>query len=267
MESNPRRALQLRGIGALVTRPVGRADALCALIEKHGGEAIAFPVIEIAPPDDDGALLSALRRLGEADLIIFVSVHAVRGVSEALRQHGLQIPSETRVAAVGPKTAAQCEQAGIHVDFVPRARIDSEGLLEELRGFEAAGKNILIFRGQSGRDLIKEVLKSRGATVRYVESYRRRVASSSVAPVAPLLERWRKNEIHLVVIGSAAVLDALLELLGPRNRALLEATPVFAYGERVAEYCRAAGLAGEIRAAKQPTDESIVAAILEWAAT
>ncbi len=264
----------LAGIGVLVTRPAGRGANLGARIEKLGGEAVAFPVINIAPPADEGALLAAVEGLGEIDLVIFVSVHAVNGVATLLRprlrQRSVRIPAGTRVAAVGPKTAAQCARAGIAVDFVARERIDSEGLLAELRGFDVAGKKVRIFRGQSGRETLKQGLEARGAGVRYVESYRREIADPPPEPLQPLLKRWRAGQIHLVVVSSAAVLDALRTLLGPCNRGLLEETPVCAYSRRVAEYCRAAGAGAgaraEILAAEKPTDESAVAAIVEWAA-
>ena len=38
----------LKGFGVLVTRPEHQADELSAAIEDAGGEAIRFPVIEIA---------------------------------------------------------------------------------------------------------------------------------------------------------------------------------------------------------------------------
>lgn len=255
----------LEEIGVLVTRPAGRAAALGALIEQHGGRAILFPVIEIAPPGDGGALLGALNQLGEVDLVIFVSVHAVHNVAALLRRHRLRIPEGTRVAAVGPETAAQCEGAGIKVDFVPGERIDSEGLLEALCGFDVAGKNILIFRGQSGREVIRRGLEARGAGVRYVESYRCKVADLPPEQAMTLLARWRKNEIHLVVATSVAVVDALGKLIGARNRGLLEATPVFTYSRRVADYCREIGFT-EIRVAEKPGDAAIVDAIVKWAA-
>ena len=247
----------------LVTRPAGAAASIVQLIKKHGGEAIVFPVIDIAGPGDDSALLASLKRLREVDLVIFVSVHAVHGVTALLRRHRLQIPGRTRVAAVGPKTGAQCERAGIKVDFVPRDRINSEGLLEQLSDFEVAGKNILIFRGQSGRELLRQSLQARGASVRYVESYQRKTAD---LPVEPLLARWRGNEIDLVVVTSVAVMDALRRLIGPGNHALLEQTPIFTSSRRVAEYCRETGVRAETPVAKKPTDESLVDAIIEWVA-
>ena len=261
MESN---AGALAGIGVVVTRPALQATNLCALIEQHGGNAVTFPVINITPPDD-GAWLS-VRQLQTVDLMIFVSVHAVHAVAEMLARHQLKIPARARVAAVGPKTAAQCERASIRVDFVAREIINSEGLLDALRDLDVAGRNILIFRGQSGRELIKQGLEARGGKVRYVECYRREVAKPSEAELQSLLARWRKNEIHSVVIGSAAVMDALLELIGTHHRALPDATAIFAYSQRVAAHCRATGLRADIRVAEKPTDESMVDAIIQWAA-
>ena len=253
----------LAGVGVLVTRPAGRADALSALIEEHGGEAIGFPVIDIQPPADAGALLAALNNLEEVALIIFVSVHAVESVGKLLAQHRIPIPTTTRVAAAGPQTAAHCERAAIAVDFVPRKRIDSEGLLEEMRAFDAAGKTILIFRAQSGRELLKQKLEARGATVRYIESYQRQTATP---PIEPLLTRWRANQIHAVVISSAEIMDALKHQLTPPNHPLLNTTPIITYGERVATHCQKTIPRSQVYASLQPTDEAVMKAILEWRA-
>lgn len=262
MSKRARREAALAGVRVLVTRPGGGAS-LVSLIEQHGGETVAFPVIDIRPPADDRALQAALGRLAEVDLAVFVSVHAVDSVAGQLARRRLRIPSSTRVAAVGPKTAARCARAAIAVDFVPDARIDSEGLLHALRDFQAAGKRVLIFRGQSGRETLAEGLRARGATVRHIESYRRRITER---PVAPLIERWRAGRIDAVVISSAAVLDALTELLGARHRGLLNATAVFAYSARVADYCRARGIRADIVAAAQPGDRAVVEAIIAWRA-
>ena len=51
---------RLDGINVLVTRPVGRADSLCSLIEQYGGAAVAVAVIEIIPPRDVAELDSVV---------------------------------------------------------------------------------------------------------------------------------------------------------------------------------------------------------------
>ena len=249
----------LDGINVLVTRPVGRADSLCSLIEKHGGAAVAVAVIEIIPPRDVAELDSVVANLQAVDLVIFVSVHAVAGVADALSRCGLSMPSQTKIGAVGPKTAAHCKRVGMRVDFVPDdAHINSEGLLHELRDINFVDKNVIIFRGQSGREVLPQALQSRGAKVRCVECYRRQTATDS-----SLLKRRLNQPIHAVVIGSVAVLDSLMALLDGRHRAI-PPTPIFAYSKRIATHCRQANWRGEIFVADAPTDESVVTAIVQW---
>lgn len=260
----------LQGISVVVTRPTRQAEALSASIKQHGGEAIVFPVIEITPPEDEHALLEVLRNLAEVDLLIFVSVNAVIAVTDLLEQHQLRIPDRVLVAAVGPKTAMQCEKTSIRVDVVPRERINSEGLLEELSEFDANGKNIIIFRGQDGREVLKQTLESRGARVHQVECYQRKVADISAdAATTGLLERWRDNQIDMVMVSSEAILTALMQVLGVRNHALLKQTPILAYSPRVADSCRNAGAGvgsgAEIVVAENPLDEAAVIALVEWA--
>ncbi len=247
----------------LVTRPCAPAARLCARIQRHGGEAIVLPLLDIVPPNDPAALARALSNLAAVDLMVLISAHAVHGITESLRRHQLQIPHTVRVAAVGPKTANQCERAGIKVDFVPRRQINSEGLLAELSDFPLGGKNILIFRGQSGREWLKQALESRGARVRYVQSYRRQVAD---LPLKRVLARWRGKQIDLVMASSVAVVQALRQTLGARNHALFAQTTLLAYSQRVADYCRTAGVAADIVVAKQPTDEAAIEALLAWGA-
>ncbi|MGI9311778.1 MAG: uroporphyrinogen-III synthase [bacterium] len=251
----------LSGMRVLVTRPADQAASLCARIERCGGEAIRFPVIEIVPPRDPAALSRALDDLAEADLAVFVSANAVARVGALLRRRGLALGA-ARVAAVGPRTAAQCAREGVAVDFVARERIDSEGLLEALRDFDVADKKVLIFRGDGGRELIERALSARGASVRYVETYRRARADLGVAP---LLTRWRARGVDAVAVTSIAVADALWRTLGADGRALLARTPIFAYSARVAEHCRKLG-AAHAHAAARPDDDALVGAIIAWAA-
>ncbi|MGR3914131.1 MAG: uroporphyrinogen-III synthase [Gammaproteobacteria bacterium] len=238
-----------------------RAGALRGMIEHRGGAAILFPVAGIAAPRDRAALAAELAELARINMMIFISAAAIESTGGVMREHGLRIPRSTRIAAIGPKTAAACARAGRCADFVARARSDSEGLLDELRGFDAAGKRVLIFRGQSGREHLRRALESRGAAVRHIETYRREPAAP---PLAPLLQRWRGGEIDAVLITGATLWDALSHRLGGA-RGLLEATPVFAYSARIAAHCRRAG-AREVHSAVRPSDDALVAALAEWAA-
>lgn len=248
----------LAGLGILVPRPAPQAAAFGAIVEQNGGKAIVFPVIDIVPPNDNDALVNVLQDLKQVDLIFFVSVHAVHGVCRALRQHRFKIPSRIRVAAVGPATVKELKRANIQADFAPDMRIDSEGLSETLRDTDVRGKNILIFRAQSGREWLKQNLETRGARVRHIESYRRQVTNRSIEP---LLMLWQGGEINWVLVTSVAIWDALVKLVAPSHQVLLETTPICTYSERVRDYCRKNGARAKIIVAEHPAPESVVRAI------
>jgi MFS superfamily sulfate permease-like transporter len=78
---------------------------------------------------------------------------------------------------------------------------DSEALLALPQLEQVAGKRIAIFRGVGGRTLLADTLRSRGATVDYVECYRRRRPD---ADAGPLLQRWA--DVSAVTIASAETL-------------------------------------------------------------
>ena len=66
----------LQGVGVLVTRPRAQAAELVAEVERAGGTAICFPVIEIAARDPQ-AIARDEAALGHPDITIFVSRNAV----------------------------------------------------------------------------------------------------------------------------------------------------------------------------------------------
>ena len=104
-------------------------------------------------------------------------------------------PSLTAVA-VGQGTRNALGHFGIDNVIVPSARFDSEALLElrELR--EVTGKRFVIFRGDSGRELLGETLLKRGATVTYVECYRRVKPEADTAPLlraSSQLASWMRS--------------------------------------------------------------------------
>ena len=59
----------LQGVGVLVTRPRPQARELVAAIQKSGGNAVQFPVIEIVPRAESEIALEAAS-LGEADIAV-----------------------------------------------------------------------------------------------------------------------------------------------------------------------------------------------------
>lgn len=223
---------ELAGVGVLVTRPEQQAEPLVSAIEAAGGRAIRFPAIEVLPLAA-AAIEAEAASLRDPDIAIFVSTNAVR--------HGLAYAAAPRIAAVGPATAAAIEAAGGHVDIRPQAGFDSEHLLSEPELTNVAGKVVRIIRGQSGRELLADTLRHRGATVEYLAVYTRRVPQPAAAALTGLEDAWRSGDVdavtimsvetlaNLVAILPAACRDRLCQtlLVTPAERVIIEATKQF----------------------------------------
>lgn len=213
--------MSLRGRGILITRPREQAGTLAALVKAQGGQAILFPAIEIIalPPPP------VLERLAEFDLAVFVSPTAV----EKGLQFVAQWPSQLAVAAVGPGTRKALATHGIRDVIAPRSGADSEALLSLAELRDVAGRRLLIFRGQGGRELLAAELVARGARVEYAECYRRVRPSADARPV---IEAWRRGEVHAVTAFSVEAVENLWALLAG---APLGETPWFVPHARIAE--------------------------------
>ncbi len=222
--------MSLAGRGVLVTRPAGMAADLAGRIERAGGRPLVFPMIEI----EALARPSALERLGDFALAIFVSPTAVERALAAIGGAPPKWPPHLPVAAVGDGTRRALERAGFANVIAPRDGADSEALLAvpELARFD--GKRILIVRGAGGRELLANELAARGCRVELAECYRRVKPADS----RPLLDAWDAGRVNAVTVFSRGALDNLAALVGEQR---LRAMPLFVSHERIAEHARRRG--------------------------
>lgn len=241
MENRP-----LQGRGIVVTRPAGQARHLASLIEAAGGRPILFPAIDIEELSE-----RALPPLESFDLAVFVSPTAVEC---GLKKAG-SWPKDLPVAAVGKGTRRALEGQGIKDVVAPDAAADSEALLELPAMHDVAGKNIVIIRGEGGRDLLGEKLTERGARVEYAECYRRLPPRTDPAP---LLAAWDRAEVDALTATSAEALDHLSAVLGSR----MLGTPLFVTHERIAERAKQAGVREVVLAG--PGDEEMMAGLMAY---
>lgn len=217
-----------------------------------GGEGIAFPSIAIEP-------LPGTPLAETFDLFIFVSVHAVR--------HGLariQKSATSHVAAIGPATAKALAAANMPANVITPAPHNSEALLALPELANVGGQRILIVRGEGGRNLLRDSLLERGASVEYLDVYRRVRAEHLPTATAALEQRWQQEGIGIVTITSVEILDNLLTTLSALGRELLKTTPFVAASERVASAAQAKGLVGTCVQAHAADDDSILGAVARW---
>jgi uroporphyrinogen-III synthase len=208
-------AARLEGLGVVITRPQPAADSLAAALVREGARPFVFPALAIEEPHPTPRLEEALARLADCGLAIFISANAVERGLAAARRRG-PWPARTRVAAVGEATAQALRNSGFPTVISPRERHDSEALLALPQLRSVKGENIVVFRGEGGREHLREVLEARGARVDYVECYRR---SRPRADAAPLLAAWAAGEVHAVSALSAETLENFLAMVGEEGAA------------------------------------------------
>jgi uroporphyrinogen-III synthase len=243
----------------LVTRPAAQAERLCSLIEAAGGEAVRLPAIEIRGPADPGPLDAVVAALDSYDLAVFISVNAVnRGLDFILSRRAW--PAGTLVATVGVSSAAAVAQHGLKVDLLPEHSFNSEALLalDELQ--DMTGKRVVIFRGNGGRELLRDALVSRGASVDYVAVYQRVCPEVAAETMQQLLQ---PGFLACITITSNETLENLYTMAGPRGQPLLREIPLVVVGERQAALAARLGFTQLPVIAGNAGDAALLAAVTE----
>jgi len=248
----------LGGAGIVVTRPARQAAGLAREIAALGGKPLIFPSIVILPPRDRASLDEAHRRLGEYAYAVFVSANAVEfGVGDPAAW-----PPQLIAFAPGPGTAAALREVGVSDVRLPATTMDSDGLLALPEFASVAGKDIVIFRGGGGRDVLRDALLARGARVLQVDCYRRARPTSNPDG---LVEAWRERRIDAVTVTSSEGLTNLWTLLDEKGHGYFTSTPTFVPHLRIAERARSLGLATVI--VTPPADAGLLASLLEYFAS
>ena len=199
----------LKGKTIVITRPIEQAKKLVALLEKAGAKSVLFPLIEITALADYTEFNSVLAQLSSMDLAIFISTNAVQNGMSRLVQSYSMLPNTLKFAAIGPTTAQALQNYGVQHVIKPMNRFDSETLLALPEMQNVQGKNVMIFRGVGGREVLADTLSTRGANVIFAECYRRVNPQTNVNLLVSLSQ---KNQLNALVVTSSEAMRSLLEL-------------------------------------------------------
>ncbi|TYK56429.1 uroporphyrinogen-III synthase [Pseudomonas synxantha] len=219
----------------LLTRPAEESTALAALLSQAGIYSSRLPLLEtqaLAVTAEQQAVFDALQRYCA---VIVVSKPAAR---LALQRLGNAVPPMPWFS-VGAATAQILAGHGLDVHY-PATGDDSEALLQLPALREAIaqpGAKVLILRGEGGRELLAERLREQGASVDYLELYRRFLP---VYESGALMQRIRLERLNGLVVSSGQGFLHLQALAGP-DWPLVAQLPLFVPSPRVYEMARAAG--------------------------
>nr|WP_189660218.1 uroporphyrinogen-III synthase [Pseudomonas mosselii] len=246
----------------LLTRPEEDCAALAQTLADAGIASASLPLLVIEAIAPAPEQLQRLRAIGEAQAIIVVSKPAARLLLEQLAQAGVT-PPPARWFTVGEATARILQEHRLQVAF-PAAGDDSEALLAlpALReAIAGPAPRVLIVRGVGGRELLAERLAEQGASVDYLELYRRCLPHY---PARTLAQRIDGERLNGLVVSSGQGLEHLHRLAGadwPRFSCL----PLFVPSPRVAEQARALG-AKDIVDCRGASAAALLAAVQRTAA-
>ncbi|MBX3644281.1 MAG: uroporphyrinogen-III synthase [Rubrivivax sp.] len=198
----------------LITRPRAQADTLVAELRAGGVDAAALPLIDIAPAADASAVRRAWDLLPGCALAMFVSANAVWHFMQA-RPAPAAWPAGVLAGATGPGTAAALRAAGVPPALLvePAGDVfDSEALWQRLRDRDWAGRQVLVVRGEHGRDWLAAQFGAAGATVQFVTAYARRPRVLDAAARALLEAALAQPRTHLWVLSSSEAVGHLARL-------------------------------------------------------
>lgn len=244
----------------LVTRPARQAADWVARLRAAGIDAVALPLIEIVCAPDEAQVQAAWAQLPAMRLAVFVSPNAAECFFGA-RPPAAQWPADTRAAAVGPGTSRVLRELGVDAGqivepAVDAAQFDSEALWEQLRAIDWNAQQVLIVRGDGGREWLAETLRAHGAQVSAVCAYRRCVPRLDEAQRAIVAAALREPRRHLWFFSSS---EAIANLEAIAAEADWSRARTLATHPRIAESAQRLGFDEVARA--RPAFEAVRACI------
>lgn len=216
----------------LLTRPQGSNQSLSNALKQEG---ITYAITPLMAIEACNITAVDIHNLAAADVVIFVSVNAVRFAAQANLDLS-QLPNT--VIAVGSATQQALNDIGITATTNASAKQHSEGLLELPELCQVKQQNIVIVRGVGGREVLADELRQRGAQVDYCEVYRRVLpADLDRKNVA----QWQQEQVSLIVITSGEILANLIKLVPDSSTSWLWSRILVVPSQRVAELAKQAG--------------------------
>ena len=237
----------LTDLTVAVTRAREQASGLAARLRGLGAAVVEAPAIRIAP------LEGPAPDPGHYDLLCLTSPNGVRLLFERLASAGrdARALAGTRVAAIGPGTAAALADRGISADIVPE-RFVAEGLVEALADVPIS--RALVARAAHARDLLPEALRARGAEVDVVALYETVAEPPSESQLEAL------GEADYVTFTSSSTVRFFLDAAGDR---LAPDTRLVSIGPVTSATLRERGLEPDVEASRHDIDGLVEALVAD----
>ncbi len=228
----------MTGWRLLLTRSAEESAALASELAASGVFSSRLPLLAIEPLALIDSQRDLIANLNRYCAVIVVSKPAAR-LGLELVSHYWPHPPVQKWFSVGAATAQILADYGLDVSY-PLSADDSEALLALPAFKQAVACNeprVLIMRGEGGREMLADRLRSLGAQVDYLELYRRDLP---LYPPQTLPQRVKVERLNGLVVSSGQGFEHLHQLAGDAWPQLGCMT-LFVPSPRVAQIARSAG--------------------------
>ena len=161
--------LPLKGREIIVTRPAERNGSLCGKLSALGASVTAYPCIRTVERVNNPELDTAIGKLNDYRWLVFTSPAGPGIFFKHLRKQHMDARALAglKIAAIGPKTAAEVEKFGVLADLVPET-YDSDHLAQAMAGVEGP---VLLCRTSEGSDALPRLFAEKGISFADIACY------------------------------------------------------------------------------------------------
>ena len=191
---------------------------LAELVERRGGVPLLAPALEEVPDIDPQAVRSLLEqwRVQPFKLCIFQTGVGTRALFAATDAANLSAELRERLAASmvvvrGPKPVGELNARGVRIDIKASSPFTTEMVLDAIADVPIAGASILVQRYGETNQALAAGLRSRGAAVQEIATYRWALPADT-RPLSKLLEVLARGGVDAVIFTSAIQMHNLYSM-------------------------------------------------------
>lgn len=254
----------LLSIHVVVTRPQDQAKHLYERLMQAGFSILLCPSIKIVPTipqmgtndyhkNGSGSIAKSI----VGSINIFTSTNAVYYAFDWLRHQNIPLHAQYWLA-VGPATKTALQEYS-NEEILTGETANSEGLLALPILQNISSKQILLFKGAEGRDLLENTLRDRGAKVSCIAVYHRELTTEphDFGRLHELLAS-SQGETLVVLATSASSLINLFARVELSLHSVLLTTQVIAASSRIAQIANDLGFKKPALIAADSSDEAML---------
>ncbi|MDU5805503.1 MAG: hydroxymethylbilane synthase [Haemophilus parainfluenzae] len=224
------RALVGETDGSAIIRAEGKSAV--EKLNQAGVVALHLPLLSIEAGAELAQLPTKLNQLKSGDYVFLVSQSAVDFADKTLKDIGFNWRQDLQYFTVGHRTAQHFScQTECTVRY-PITSENTEGVLNLPQMTELTDKNLLILRGNGGRELLREQAALRGATVDTIECYQRTPISYNNEEQTSICIR---SGVQTLVVTSLEILQALIEFVPENEQNWLKNCCLVTVSQRIAD--------------------------------